>query len=233
MCGPTSVPVPLARFNSTTVIVEGHGEPMMEGSWRGKRAMGRRSEISRKTHETDIRLSLELDGSGTSTVETGIGFFDHMLTLLARHGLFDLDVHADGDLQVDGHHTVEDVGICLGLALADALGEKEGIRRYGSVALPMEETLVTVAVDLSGRAWFVQRVSYPTEKIGEFDTQQVEVFWQAVAANSRINLHQLLHHGDNSHHIAEALFKGTARALREAVSMDPRQQGIPSSKGSL
>ena len=195
--------------------------------------MGRRAEISRKTHETDIRLALELDGSGASTVQTGIGFFDHMLTLLARHGLFDLEVHADGDLEVDGHHTVEDVGICLGMALCEALGEKVGIRRYGSVVLPMEETLVTAAVDLSGRAWFVQSVTYPTEKIGEFDTQLVEVFWQAVSANSRINLHQVLHHGDNSHHIAEALFKGTARALREAVSVDPRQQGVPASKGSL
>ena len=195
--------------------------------------MGRRAEISRKTHETDIRLALELDGGGASTVQTGIGFFDHMLTLLARHGLFDLEVHADGDLEVDGHHTVEDVGICLGLALCEALGEKVGIRRYGSVVLPMEETLVTAAVDLSGRAWFVQSVTYPTEKIGEFDTQLVEVFWQAVSANSRINLHQVLHHGDNSHHIAEALFKGTARALREAVSVAPRQQGVPSSKGSL
>ena len=195
--------------------------------------MGRRAEISRKTHETDIRLALELDGGGASTVQTGIGFFDHMLTLLARHGLFDLEVHADGDLEVDGHHTGEDVGICLGLALCEALGEKVGIRRYGSVVLPMEETLVTAAVDLSGRAWFVQSVTYPTEKIGEFDTQLVEVFWQAVSANSRINLHQVLHHGDNSHHIAEALFKGTARALREAVSVDPRQQGVPSSKGSL
>ena len=195
--------------------------------------MGRSAEIFRKTHETDVRLSLELDGSGTSEVQTGIGFFDHMLTLLARHGLFDLEVAADGDLEVDGHHTVEDVGICLGQALGEALGEKEGIRRFGSVVLPMEETLVTVAVDLSGRAWFVQRVTYPTEKIGEFDTQLVEVFWQAVAANARINLHQVLHHGENSHHIAEALFKGTARALREAVAIDPRQHGVPSSKGSL
>ena len=166
-------------------------------------------------------------------MRTGIGFFDHMLTLLARHGLFDLEVAADGDLEVDGHHTVEDVGICLGQALSEALGDKEGIGRYGGLALPMEETLVTVAVDLSGRAWFVQRVAYPTEKIGEFDTQLVEVFWQAVAANARINLHQVLHHGDNSHHIAEALFKGTARALRQAVAIDPRQHGVPSSKGSL
>ena len=195
--------------------------------------MGRSAEIFRKTHETDVRLSLELDGSGTSEVQTGIGFFDHMLTLLARHGLFDLEVAADGDLEVDGHHTVEDVGICLGQALAEALGDKEGIGRYGGLVLPMEETLVTVAVDLSGRAWFVQRVTYPTEKIGEFDTQLVEVFWQAVATNARINLHQVLQHGENSHHIAEALFKGTARALREAVAIDPRQHGVPSSKGSL
>ena len=195
--------------------------------------MGRRAEISRKTHETDIRLSLDLDGNGESEARTGIGFFDHMLTLLARHGLFDIEVAADGDLEVDGHHTVEDVGICLGQALSEALGDKEGIGRYGGLALPMEETLVTVAVDLSGRAWFVQRVAYPTEKIGEFDTQLVEVFWQAVAANARINLHQVLHHGDNSHHLAEALFKGTARALRQAVASDPRQHGVPSSKGSL
>ena len=195
--------------------------------------MSRRGEIERKTSETSIRLSLELDGSGTSTIETGIGFFDHMLTLLARHGLFDLEVHAAGDLEVDGHHTVEDVGICLGLALSDALGSKEGIARYGSVVLPMEESLVTVGVDLSGRAWFVERVVYPTEKIGEFDTQLVQVFWQAFAANAKINLHQVLHHGENSHHIAEALFKGTARALRAAVLLDPRQTGVPSSKGSL
>lgn len=195
--------------------------------------MSRRGEIERKTSETSIRLSLELDGSGTSTIETGIGFFDHMLTLLARHGLFDLEVHAAGDLEVDGHHTVEDVGICLGLALSDALGSKEGIARYGSVVLPMEESLVTVGVDLSGRAWFVERVVYPTEKIGEFDTQLVQVFWQSFAANAKINLHHVLHHGENSHHIAEALFKGTARALRAAVLLDPRQSGVPSSKGSL
>ena len=195
--------------------------------------MGRRAESSRKTLDTDIRLSPDLDGNGESEVRTGIGFFDHMLPLLARHGLFDLEVAADGDLEVDGHHTVEDVGICLGQALSEALGDKEGIGRYGGLAVPMEETLVTVAVDLSGRAWFVQRVAYPTEKIGEFDTQLVEVFWQAVAANARINLHQVLHHGENSHHIAEALFKGTARALRQAVAIDPRQHGVPSSKGSL
>jgi len=195
--------------------------------------MSRRAEISRSTSETNIQVGLELDGSGACEIRTGVGFFDHMLTLLARHGLFDLEVQAAGDLQVDAHHTVEDVGICLGQALGEALGEKTGIRRYGSVTLPMEETLVTVAVDLSGRSWFVQRVEFPTEKVGEFDTQLVEVFWQALVANARMNLHQVVHHGDNSHHIAEALFKGTARALRDAVAIDPRQEGVPSSKGSL
>lgn len=195
--------------------------------------MSRRAEISRSTSETKIQVVLELDGTGACEIRTGVGFFDHMLTLLARHGLFDLEVDAEGDLEVDAHHTVEDVGICLGQALNDALGEKVGIRRYGSVTLPMEETLVTVAVDLSGRNWFVQRVEFPTEKVGEFDTQLVEVFWQALVANARLNLHQVVHHGDNSHHISEALFKGTARALREAVAIDPRQEGVPSSKGSL
>ena len=195
--------------------------------------MSRRAEISRSTSETNIQVGLELDGSGACEIRTGVGFFDHMLTLLARHGLFDLEVQAAGDLEVDAHHTVEDVGICLGQALGEALGEKTGIRRYGSVTLPMEETLVTVAVDLSGRSWFVQRVEFPTEKVGECDTQLVEVFWQALVANARMNLHQVVHHGDNSHHIAEALFKGTARALRDAVAIDPRQEGVPSSKGSL
>lgn len=195
--------------------------------------MPRAAFISRKTAETNIRLELDLDGTGRSEVRTGVGFFDHMLTLLAKHALFDLTVQADGDLHVDQHHTVEDVGICLGKALADALGDKSGLVRYGSITLPMEETLVTVAVDLGGRMWFVSRVSYPTEKIGEFDAQLVEVFWQAVSANGLMNLHQVLHHGENSHHIAEAVFKATARALRQAVAVDPRQQGVPSSKGTL
>jgi imidazoleglycerol-phosphate dehydratase len=193
----------------------------------------RTASIQRKTAETEISLSLTLDGTGASQVSTGVGFFDHMLTLLAKHGLFDLTVNAQGDLQVDQHHTVEDVGICLGQALARALGDKAGICRYGSVILPMEETLVTAAVDLSGRFWFVGKFAFPTEKIGDFDAQLVDVFWQAVAVNALMNLHLVLHHGDNSHHIAEALFKGTARALRAAVAVDPRQQGVPSSKGTL
>ncbi|MEX0702175.1 MAG: imidazoleglycerol-phosphate dehydratase HisB [Planctomycetales bacterium] len=195
--------------------------------------MPRTASIHRQTAETDIRLTLELDGSGRSQIRTGVGFFDHMLTLLARHALFDLEVAADGDLHVDAHHTVEDVGICLGKCLAEALGDKRGLVRYGSRTIPMEETLVTSAIDLSGRMWYVYRVEFPTEKIGEFDTELVDVFWQAVAANALMNLHLVLHHGSNSHHIAEGLFKATARALREAVAIDPREPGIPSSKGTL
>lgn len=195
--------------------------------------MSRTASISRQTAETSIELTLNLDGTGQAHIETGVGFFDHMLTLLAKHALFDLSVRADGDLEVDQHHTVEDVGICLGKALAQALGDKKGITRYGSKTIPMEETLVTSALDLSGRMWFVFEVEFPTEKIGNFDTELVETFWQAVAANGLMNLHLVLHHGTNSHHISEGLFKGTARALREAVAVDPRQTGIPSSKGTL
>ena len=193
----------------------------------------RNASITRKTAETDITVMVDLDGTGAADMATGIGFFDHMLTLLARHGLFDLTVDAQGDIEVDYHHTVEDVGICFGQALAESLGDKSGITRYGSLSLPMEETLVTSAVDLSGRMAFVFRVDFPTEKIGDFDSQLVEVFWEAVAANARINLHLLLHHGHNSHHISEATFKGTARALRQAVAVDARQTGVPSSKGKL
>ena len=195
--------------------------------------MPRHATISRKTAETQIEVSLHIDGSGQANIQTGVGFFDHMLTLFAKHSLMDLVVRAEGDLHVDYHHTVEDVGICLGKALAQALGDKAGIVRYGSKTLPMEETLVTSAVDLSGRMWFVFKSPFPTEKIGTFDTELVETFWQAVAANALMNLHLVLHHGTNSHHISEGLFKATARALREAVTVDPRQTGVPSSKGTL
>ncbi len=195
--------------------------------------MTRRAVVKRKTAETDVHLELDLDGTGTGSIETGVGFFDHMLTLLARHSLVDLSVKARGDLHVDQHHTVEDVGICFGKALAESLGDKRGITRYGSITLPMEEALVTAAVDLSGRAWFVFDVSIPTPRIGDFDSQLVDVFWQAVAANALMNLHFLLHHGANSHHIAEGVFKSAARALRQAVAIDPRQTGVPSSKGTL
>lgn len=193
----------------------------------------RQATIERNTFETKIRLSLNLDGSGQAQVATGVGFLDHMLTLFAKHGLFDLEVTCDGDTHIDDHHSTEDIGICLGKALLEALGNKAGIVRYGSITLPMEETLVTSALDLSGRVKFIYKVEFPTEKIGMFDTELVEEFWQAVAANALMNLHLVLHHGTNSHHISEAIFKGTARALRQAVAIDPRQTGVPSSKGTL
>ncbi len=195
--------------------------------------MPRIARIQRKTAETDIDLELNLDGSGQARVDTGVGFFDHMLTLLAKHGALDLTVKAAGDLQVDQHHTVEDLGICFGQALKQALGDKAGIRRYGHFTLPMEETLVTSALDLSGRYFLVFKAPFPTPKIGDFDSELVEDFWQATAANALCNLHVILHHGRNSHHISEAIFKATARALRMAVENDPRMPGVPSSKGTL
>lgn len=195
--------------------------------------MTRTALIERRTAETEIRLELNLDGSGRSEISTGVGFFDHMLTLLARHANWDLTIHAQGDLQVDQHHTVEDTGICLGQAIRQALGSKAGIRRYGHMTLPMEETLVTTAVDLSGRYFLVFQAAFPTAKIGEFDSELVEDFWQATAANALCNLHVMLHHGRNSHHISEAIFKSAARAFRMAVEIDPRTMGVPSTKGTL
>jgi imidazoleglycerol-phosphate dehydratase len=195
--------------------------------------MPRTAKIDRRTAETQIQVELNLDGSGTSQVATGVGFFDHMLELLARHACFDLRVTAEGDLHVDQHHTVEDVGICLGQALREALGDKAGIRRYGHWTLPMEETLVTTAVDLSGRYYLVFQAALPTAKIGEFDSELVEDFWQALAANALCNLHIVLHHGRNSHHICEAIFKSAARSLRMATENDPRTLGVPSTKGTL
>lgn len=195
--------------------------------------MKRTATIDRQTNETGIQLELDLDGSGDSSIQTGVGFLDHMLELFARHGIFDLKVTASGDLHVDQHHTVEDVGICLGQVIRDALGDKSGIRRYGHFTLPMEETLVTTAIDLSGRYAMVFHAEFPNQKIGEFDTELVEDFWQAVAANALCNLHVILHHGRNSHHISEAIFKSIARSLRMAVEIDERVEGIPSTKGRL
>ena len=195
--------------------------------------MPRTALIQRKTAETEIRLQLNLDGGGQSQMATGVGFLDHMLTLLARHGSFDLNVTAQGDLAVDQHHTVEDVGICLGQAIKSALGDKAGIRRYGHFTLPMEETLCTAAIDLSGRFFLVFQAAFATDKIGDFDSQLVEDFWQAVAANALCNLHIAVHYGRNSHHISEAIFKSTARALRMAAELDPRTTGVPSTKGTL
>ena len=195
--------------------------------------MPRTARIDRKTAETEISLELNLDGAGNAQIATGVGFLDHMLTLLAKHAAIDLTVDAKGDLHVDQHHTVEDVGICFGQALRQALGNKSGIRRYGHFAVPMEETLVTTVIDLSGRYYLVFNAEFPSQKIGDFDSELVEDFWQATAANCLCNLHINLHYGRNSHHISEAIFKATARALRMAAELDPRTIGIPSSKGTL
>lgn len=195
--------------------------------------MTRKATIKRLTNETEIELELDLDGDGSSSIQTGVGFLDHMLELFARHGILGLSVTAKGDLHVDQHHTVEDVGICLGQAIRDALGDKAGIRRYGHFTLPMEETLVTTAIDLSGRYAMVFHADFPNQKIGDFDTELVEDFWQAVAANTLCNLHVILHHGRNSHHISEAIFKSIARSLRMASEVDQRVEGIPSTKGRL
>ena len=195
--------------------------------------MTRPAHVRRETGETKIELSIDLDGSGRSSVQTGVGFFDHMLMLLAKHSLIDLTVEAAGDLHIDPHHTVEDVGICYGKALAQALGDKAGIRRYGSATLPMDEVLVTVAVDLSGRPFCVWRADVPPEILGTFNAPLAEEFWRAVAANGLFNLHVVCHHGRNTHHLIEGVFKAVARALREAVEPDPRGSGVPSTKGVL
>jgi imidazoleglycerol-phosphate dehydratase len=195
--------------------------------------MSRTAKIHRKTAETDVAVEVNLDGVGEGRVATGVGFLDHMLALLAKHAAFDIVVNAVGDLNVDQHHTVEDVGISLGQAFREALGNKAGIRRYGHFTLPMEETLCTVALDLGGRAYFVFEADFPTHKIGDFDAELVADFWHAFAANALCNLHVIVHHGRNSHHIAEAIFKATARSLRIAVETDPRSPGVPSTKGTL
>ena len=194
---------------------------------------GRRAVIRRETRETRIQLTLNLDGTGQSEISTGVGFFDHMLTHIARHGLFDLAVKAEGDLHVDDHHTVEDVGICLGEAVAQAVGVKKGIRRYGFFMLPMEESLAQVAVDLSGRAAIAYRARYRGAKIGTFDVQLIEEFLRAVALNARMNLHVQVPYGTNNHHVAEAIFKAFGKALRQACEFDPRETAVPSTKGVL
>lgn len=194
----------------------------------------RTAEITRKTNETDIRLSLNLDGRGESRIRSGVGFLDHMLTLLARHGGMDLELTCEGDTQVDDHHSVEDIGIALGQAFDRAMGEKRGVRRYASLCLPMDEALLLCAVDLSGRGGYYGALDIPTEKIGSFDTQLVDEFMAAFAANARLTLHLRKLAGRNSHHIAEGAFKALGRALREAAEIDPRfRDEIPSTKGML
>jgi imidazoleglycerol-phosphate dehydratase len=194
----------------------------------------RTATINRKTAETEISLSVNLDGTGTHDCQTGIGFFDHMLDQLARHSLIDLTVRAKGDLHIDDHHTVEDVGIALGQALAKALGDKRGIRRYGQFRLAMDDAQIATALDLSARPYLVWTLAFPTPKIGTFDTELVREFFQALATHGGITLHVDQLHGLNSHHIAEAAFKSVARALREAVEPDPRLgDALPSTKGAL
>ncbi len=194
----------------------------------------RKSQISRKTGETDIKVNINLDGTGKSDINTGIGFLDHMLDLLARHSLIDISVKAKGDLHIDFHHTAEDVGIALGQAVKEALGDKKGITRYASVDLPMDEALTRVALDISGRPFLVWRVEFSRNKVGEMDTELFQEWFQAFAMNAGITLHVENFYGENNHHIAESAYKGLARALRIALAIDPKTvEQIPSSKGSL
>jgi imidazoleglycerol-phosphate dehydratase len=193
----------------------------------------RTADIHRQTKETKIHVALDLDGTGKTSIHTGVGFFDHMLDLLGRHSLIDLTVDAEGDLQVDAHHTVEDVGIVIGQAIEKAVGDKRGINRYGWAIVPMDESLAQVAIDLSGRPAFVYNVKYAGQSIGTFPVELVEEFFKSVCTHARLNLHIAVPYGSNNHHIAEAIFKAAARALRQAVSHDPRNDDVPSTKGSL
>ena len=193
----------------------------------------RTASINRSTSETSVSVALNLDGTGEGKIQTGVQFLDHMLNLFAKHGLFDLDVACKGDLEVDAHHSVEDIGICLGLALEKALGDKKGIVRFAHSYFPMDETLVRVALDLSGRPYLVYRVKVERERVGELDSELIEEFWKAVVTHARLNLHIELLYGRNTPHIFEAVFKAAARALSLATRLDPRVQGVPSTKGVI
>jgi imidazoleglycerol-phosphate dehydratase len=193
----------------------------------------RKATLKRKTRETDITVSLNLDGAGVSRIDTGIGFFNHMLELFARHALVDIEVAATGDTDVDYHHTVEDIGLVLGGCLDEALGARGGIRRYGFSALPMDETLSEVAIDLGGRPYLVFNSGMKQQKVRDFDVQLLEEFFRAVSVRARLNLHINHRYGEDAHHVCESVFKGFARALRQAVETDPRESGVPSSKGTL
>lgn len=195
--------------------------------------MARTAELSRNTAETAIRLKLDIDGCGNSVIETGVGFLDHMLTLFSKHGLFDMELKASGDLQVDAHHTVEDIGIVLGQALKQSLGDKKSIRRYGTSTVPMDEALASVTLDLGGRPYLVCNVRFTNERVGDMDTELVEEFFRAVSVNAGMNLHINVQYGNNNHHIAEAIFKAFGRALDEATRVDERIVGVMSTKGVL
>lgn len=193
----------------------------------------RQASIARKTNETDIRLTFQVDGDGGSKLETGVPFLDHMLDLFTRHGHFGLEVEAQGDNEIDDHHTVEDIGICLGQAFREALGSKAGIKRYASVFVPMDEALAQVVVDISNRPHIEYRAAFPSEWVGSFETQLVKEFLWKFALESRMTLHIIMHYGDNTHHMVEAVFKALGRALDEATAIDPRVKGVPSTKGVL
>ncbi len=200
----------------------------------GEAATPRSGSISRKTNETSVSVSVNLDGTGKARISTGVGFFDHMLDQLSRHSLIDMDIEVKGDLHIDDHHTVEDTGIAIGQAISKALGERRGITRYASIDLAMDETMTKAAIDVSGRPCLVWNVSFSAPKIGTFDTELVREFFQALAQNAGITLHVLNHYGANNHHIAETCFKAVARAMRTAVEIDPRQASrVPSTKGTL
>lgn len=195
--------------------------------------MRRAAEIERETNETKVRVNLSLDGSGAGERDTGVGFLDHMLDLLARHGHMDLDLRADGDLETGAHHTVEDVGICIGQALDGALGDRTGISRFGEATVPMDESRAACSIDISGRGLLIFQAALPPGAIGNFDHELVEEFLRALAANARLTLHVVIETGSNAHHMIEAAFKATARALRTAVAIDPSEPGVPSTKGTL
>ncbi|MBE4906996.1 imidazoleglycerol-phosphate dehydratase HisB [Bacillus luteolus] len=195
--------------------------------------MSRQATIQRKTNETDIELGFSIDGEGRTELETGVPFLSHMLDLFAKHGQFDLIVNADGDIEVDGHHTTEDIGICIGQALREALGDKKGIKRYGNAFVPMDETLAQVVIDLSNRPHLEFRAEFPSKQVGTFDTELVHEFLWKLALEARMNLHVIVHYGHNTHHMIEAVFKALGRALDEATTVDPRIKGVPSTKGLL
>jgi imidazoleglycerol-phosphate dehydratase len=198
-----------------------------------QQSSNRTSSVSRKTNETDIQLQFQLDGTGVSEIETDVPFLNHMLDLFTKHGQFDLKVTARGDIEIDDHHTVEDIGICLGQTLREALGDKRGIKRYASVFVPMDEALAQVVIDISNRPHFEYRATYPSQTVGSFSTELVQEFLWKLALEARITLHVIVHYGQNTHHMIEAVFKALGRALDEATSIDPRVQGVPSTKGVL
>ncbi|KRF30414.1 imidazoleglycerol-phosphate dehydratase HisB [Paenibacillus sp. Soil787] len=197
------------------------------------KGIARSARVARKTNETDIALAFQVDGTGVSEIQTDVPFLNHMLDLFTKHGHFDLNVVAKGDIEIDDHHTVEDIGICLGQTLREALGDKKGIKRYASVFVPMDEALAQVVIDISNRPHFEYRAQYPSQTVGSFDTQLVHEFLWKLALEARITLHVIVHYGQNTHHMIEAVFKALGRALDEATSIDPRVQGVPSTKGVL